>query len=61
MQLDNLKLAPRSQCSVVIPEYRLLSSIYYSSSFWNDNFGSVYRNRLLLVSLGKEKDITMNV
>lgn len=47
---------------MVIPEYVFSIGLRRpSESAWNDNLGSVYRQRLLLVSLGKEKDVTLNV
>ena len=33
----------------------------FSQSLWNTNLGSVYRDRFLLVSLGKEKLVDLNV
>lgn len=32
-----------------------------SKTLWNDNLGMTYRNRLLLVSLGSEKSLSLNV
>ena len=35
--------------------------VSHSKTLWNDNLGMTYRNRLLLVSLGSEKGLTLNV